>query len=190
MKQVGLSDTNAIRRSKIHKRTISSQWGSGLHFAFYLVHCKSLIHGKSHATPLPVPVADKAKCERKTSLFKAPCNQRKEVLGRKPEFLRASLPKTVANISTRHHGHHWARLFILLPGKRTPVSKVAYLSQFPLHAKLKFPITQSAALNLITRLRITKVSWHPALLLAPLQLITSRMQHMFCLSLRTALRAA
>lgn len=137
MKQVGLSDTNAIRRSKIHKRTISSQWGSGLHFAFYLVHCKSLIHGKSHATPLPVPVADKAKCERKTSLFKAPCNQRKEVLGRKPEFLRASLPKTVANISTRHHGHYWARLFILLPGKRTPVSKVAYLSQFPLHAKLK-----------------------------------------------------
>lgn len=59
MKQVGFNDMNPVRRSKIHKMAISSQWDGGLHYAFCLVQCKSLIHRESYITPLPVCFADK-----------------------------------------------------------------------------------------------------------------------------------
>ena len=155
MQYVSRSAVNAVRGSKIHKIPISSQ-NSGLHFAFNFLQCESLTWwiAKCHSSSkLPMPVVNKMKCEMKTSLFKTHCNLRKVVLGWKPEFLRASLPKTVANISTRHHCHYWVRLYVLLPGKWTQVSKVTYLSQFPLHAKLKFLITRSETPALIHRLR-------------------------------------
>lgn len=78
MKQVGFNYMNPVRRSKIHKMTILSQWDGGLCFAFYLVQCKSLIHRESYIKPFPVPFADKEKVRGKL-----PCLSYSVTKGRK-----------------------------------------------------------------------------------------------------------